>query len=191
MVKKRLSDLLQEETQKSSPPEGETTMEVTTISVNSPVDKVEEVASNPAEEDLTLVVEETTAKPTEPTKAELKVTVKELTQTVEQVNQNEASLDLQIVDLQSALSEQKELAIRLKKELKEAKDAAIYLAEANSKLPEQINILLPEKNVNTLKQEPKKLPQTSYKKSYRKLENLPKTQPQGSVNASNEMWLLD
>ncbi len=209
MVKKRLSDLLQEEAQKSSPPEGETTIEVTAIPVHSPVDEVQEAASNPAEEDLTLVVEEATAKRTHPTKAELEATVKELTQTVEEVRQKEATLEQQIDDLQSALSEQKELALRLKKELKEAKQAAVYLAEANSKLTEDINTLEQEKNINTLAQEknintleqeknintlkpePTIPRQTNYKKSYQKLENLPQKQPQGSIDASPQTWLLD
>ena len=200
MVKKRLSDLLQEEAQKSSPPEGETTIEVTAIPIHSPVDEVEEAASNSTESDPTLLVEETTAKRTNLTKVELEATVKELTQTVEQVRQKEATLEQQIVELQSALSEQKEFALRLKKELKEAKQAAVYLAEANSKLTEdinslekekKINTLEQEKNINTLKPEPKIPKQTNYKKSYQKLENLPQKQPQGSIDASPQTWLLD
>lgn len=102
---------------------------------------------------------------------------------MEQSHQNEASLNQQIVDLQSALSEQKELVERLKKELYEAKQAAVYLAETNSKLTEEIS---------TLRQETKKTQQiVTYRKTYQEPEYLPQTQPGESEDASAQMWLLD
>ena len=102
---------------------------------------------------------------------------------MEQLHQHEASLDQQIVDLQSALSEQKELVERLKKELYEAKQAAVYLAETNSKLTEEIH---------TSKKETKKTQQiVTYRKSYQEPEYLPQTQPGESEDTSAQMWLLD
>ncbi len=102
---------------------------------------------------------------------------------MEQSHEHEASLNQQIVDLQSVLSQQKELVEQLKKELYEAKQAAVYLAETNSKLTEEIH---------TLKQETKKTQEiVSYRKPYQELEYLPQTQPGEAEDASAQMWLLD
>jgi chromosome segregation ATPase len=194
MVKKRLSDLLQEEAQKS---QGETTIETTATPVDSPNGSAEH-NSHQAEEDSTPVVEQTTTRRTSPTKAELEVIIKELTHTVEQTHENETSLKQQIVDLQSALAEQKELVEQLKKELNEAKQAAVYLAQNNSQLAEELNALKQPAKAQPTKTQPTKVEPTqstsaiTYRKRYqRELQELPHEQPGGSVDDTSPMWLLD
>jgi len=200
MVKKRLSDLLQEEAQKFTPPEGESVIEVTAQAISEP--------------DV-LAAEETplqipAARRTTPTKADLEITIQELTETLEQSHEKEATLQKQVVDLQSAVSQQKALATKLTKELDEAKQAALHLADSKSKLIEEISSLKQEKeNVteansqlvaqsNALKQQQesyKPVKSTynplNYKKSYRSSEKLATTQPDESEDSSSAMWLLD
>lgn len=201
MVKKQqnsISKLLQEEAQKSPPQEGETTIETTATPVDSPNGSVEQHNSHQAEEDSTPVVEQTTTRRTNPTKAELEVIKKELKNTVEQAQENEASLKQQIVDLQSALSEQKESVEQLKKELNEAKQAAVYLAQNNSQLTEELNALKQPTKVQPTKTQLTKAQPTqntsaiTYRKRYqRELQELPHEQPGGSVDDTSPMWLLD
>lgn len=190
MAKKRLSDLLQEEAQKFSPPEGEPTIDVVAISDDSPStssdnDTGEEEDSAQLEEPLQ-AAETITSRRTTPTKAELEATVKELKEALEKAQQKETSLvkewketfekthqkeaslakelkealdkaqqkevsfQQQIIDLQSALSEQKELAAKLKSDLKDAKQAAVHLADANSKLTETISTLEAKKRKHSI-----------------------------------------
>ncbi|MBR8833514.1 MAG: hypothetical protein DSM106950_05600 [Stigonema ocellatum SAG 48.90 = DSM 106950] len=99
---------------------------------------------------------------------------------MEQAHENEASLKQEIVDLQSSSSDQKELVEQLKKELDEAKQAAVYLAQTNSKLTEEIG---------TLKHEPKTSKAITYRRQYRQPEHLPKKQP--GASDSFEIWLFD
>ncbi|MDZ8050505.1 MAG: hypothetical protein RMX68_011030 [Aulosira sp. ZfuVER01] len=207
MVKKRLSDLLQEEAQKFTPPEGESAIEVTAETVSE--------QNVPAAEELSTQTPEqsTSARRTTATKADLEVTIKELKETLEQSHQKEATLQKQVVDLQSAVSEQKALAKRLTKELDEAKKAALHLAESNSKLIEEINSLKQEKEkfaeanaklVEQVEQSSALKPQQetykpvkqtyhqdNYRKSYRTSEKLATTQPDESEDTSSQMWLLD
>jgi chromosome segregation ATPase len=194
MVKKRLSDLLQEEAQKSSPLASDPAIEVKATSVSSTSEEEteknvnldnKEVDSSLQEESMP-DVEQTNSRRTQPTKAELEATIKELKETLEQARENETSLGQQIVDLQSALSEQIELTERLKKELYEAKQAAIHLAEANTKLTEEIKALTSEKpNPN-----PNPKPVIA-KKSYRTVANIPVRPSDEQIQTPNQMWLLD
>ncbi|MBE9038509.1 hypothetical protein [aff. Roholtiella sp. LEGE 12411] len=213
MVKKRLTDLLQEEAQKFTPPEGESAIEVT----------AEEVAEETSAQEL----EQTSSRRTNLTKADLETAVKELTETLEKNHKKEAELQQQVVDLQSKLSEQQTSTERLTKELHEAKKTALQLAEANSQLIEETNASKqaekaksqPIKETSALKTAEKAKPQPieetsalkpvkenynplNYKKSHRSSEKLaqyqpdnqhqPDNQPNESADASNnEMWLLD
>lgn len=139
MVKKRVSvsDLLQEEAQKFTPSEGESAIEVTAEAVSEQNEPVAEESPTPEQS--------ATAKRTTPTKADLEVTINELKESLEQSQKKEATLEKQVVDLQAAVAEQKALAKRMTKELDEAKKAAIHLAESNSLLIEEINLLKQEK----------------------------------------------
>ncbi|MEH1816301.1 MAG: hypothetical protein V7K26_16665 [Nostoc sp.] len=209
--KQSLSDLLQEEAQKFTPPEGESAIEVTAEKI------VEEQASDD-EESLGQPLEPTSTKRS-PTKADLEAIVKELTSNLETSHKKEASLGLEITDLQSKLSkqktfvsEQKSLLEQLTKELDETKKTALQLAEANSLLIEEINSFKKEaeQKVEQKAEEKSKLvvKETSaikpvkdhynplnYKKSHRSSETLAQNQPQNQPNeypdSSNEMWLLD
>ncbi|PHM08384.1 hypothetical protein [Nostoc sp. 'Peltigera malacea cyanobiont' DB3992] len=209
--KQSLSDLLQEEAQKFTPPEGESAIEVTAEKI------VEEQASDD-EESLGQPLEPASTKRS-PTKADLEATVKELTSNLETSHKKEATLGQEITDLQSKLSkqktfvsEQKSLLEQLTKELDETKKAALQLAEANSLLIEEINSFKKEaeQKVEQKVEEKSKLvvKETSaikpvkdhynplnYKKSHRSSETLAQNQPQNQPNeypdSSNEMWLLD
>jgi chromosome segregation ATPase len=209
MVKKRVSvsDLLQEEAQKFTPPEGESVIEVTAQAVTE-----ENVAAAAVEEEAAeqTLEQGTTAKRTTPTKADLEATIQELKESLEQSQHKETTLQKQVVDLQSSVSEQKTLAKRLTKELDEAKKAALHLAESNSKLIEEINSLKQEKeNITesnsklteeitsltkpkeTYKPVKHSYHQDNYRKSYRTSEHLATTQPDESEDTSSQMWLLD
>ncbi|MDZ7996227.1 MAG: hypothetical protein RM022_011925 [Nostoc sp. EfeVER01] len=210
--KQSLSDLLQEEAQKFTPPEGESAIEVTAEKV------VEEQAASD-EESLGQPLEPASTKRTSPTKADLEATVKELTSNLETSHKKEASLGQEITDLQSKLSkqktfvsEQKSLLEQLTKELDETKKAALQLAEANSQLIEEINVFKKEAEQKAVQKVEEKsklvVKETSaikpvkdhynplnYKKSHRSSETLAQNQPQNQPNeypdSSNEMWLLD
>lgn len=139
MNKKRLSDLLRDEAQKS------------------PDESIEEVVNN-LEVDITLPETEpldetldehspvnTTSrtKRTTPTKAELETTLTELQEALQAAQMREESLGQQIVDLQLELQEQKllvktlqpilEQTNQLKTELEQAKKVILQLSEINSK----------------------------------------------------------
>ncbi|MEH2200985.1 hypothetical protein [Nostoc sp.] len=204
--KQSLSDLLQEEAQKFTPPEGESAIEVTAESI------AEEEASSD-EESSAQTLDPTSTKRTSPTKADLEATVKELTINLEKSHKKEASLGQEIADLQSKLSkqqtlvsEQKLLAQQVTKELDETKKTALQLAEANSLLIEEINALkqtaedksklaVAVKETSAIKPVKDHYNPLNYKKSHRSSETLAQAQPQNQPNeypdSSNEMWLLD
>ncbi|MEH2401978.1 MAG: hypothetical protein V7K18_13935 [Nostoc sp.] len=187
MVKKQsLSDLLQEEAQKFTPPEGESAIEVT-------AEKIAEEQASFDEESSAQTAESTSIKRTSPTKADLEATVKELTSNLEKSHENEASLGEEIADLQSKLSKQKTLASEHKllvqhvaKELDETKKTALQLAEANSHLIEEINALkqtaednskLVVKQTSAIKPVKEQYNPYNYKKSHRPSERLAPNQP--------------
>ncbi|MCC5631249.1 hypothetical protein LC613_26115 [Nostoc sphaeroides CHAB 2801] len=204
--KQSLSDLLQEEAQKFTPPEGESAIEITAQEI------AEELASSD-EESSAQTPELNSTKRTSPTKADLEATVKELTANLEKSHKNEASIGQEIADLQSKLSKQKTLASEQKslveqvtKELEETKKTALQLAEANSKLIEEINALkqtaednsklaVAVKETSAIKPVKEHYNPLNYKKSHRSSEKLAQNQPQNQPNeypdSSNEMWLLD
>jgi chromosome segregation ATPase len=191
MVKKRLSDLLQEEAHKSSPSDSESAIEVTATPVSSTSEEeteknvnleIEEAGSKSVQEESMPDDESTSARRTYATKAELEVTVKELREALEQANQTEASLQQKIADLQSTLAEHTELIDRLKKELQEAKQAAVHLAEANAKLMEEHKTATPERS------NPKPV---VAKNPYLPAPNLPVRPSDEQIQTPNQMWLLD
>ncbi|MBD2627123.1 hypothetical protein [Trichormus variabilis] len=189
MAKKNLSDLLQEEAQKFTPQVGDTAIEVT-------AKKVEEENSSPLEEEPA----STSNRRTTPTKADLEITIKELTTTLEKVQKKEVSLKEQISELKTDLSVQKALGERLTTELYETKKTALQLAESNSKLITEINEL---KKVNepvkeTVKEtfrEPVKETSRSLsinpKKSHRSPERLQEKPNQSNDNFADNTWLYD
>jgi translation initiation factor 2B subunit (eIF-2B alpha/beta/delta family) len=130
MPRKRLTDLLQEETQKFTPSPDESTIEVTAKPV------VETEISESEEKPL-----ETTAKSKTPTKADLEATIQNLQESLEKYQNQEISVQQEIAELKTALSEQKSLSEKLGKELYETKKTALKLAESNSKLIEEMEVL--------------------------------------------------
>ncbi|WYL94785.1 MAG: hypothetical protein HEQ35_13840 [Gloeotrichia echinulata IR180] len=200
MVKKRLSDLLQEEAEKFTPPQGEPVIEVTAEQVSEEnASALEELTT----ESPTQIPEPTTTKRTVPTKADLETTIKELQESLEQANQKQASLQQQVVDSQADVAEQKALAERLIKELDEAKQAAVHLAAANSLLIEEINALkaeteiykqqkeIPKQELEIQQHEKEAYNPLSYRKSHRSSIKLATKQPEEETDNSSQMWLLD
>ncbi|MBD2415827.1 hypothetical protein FACHB389_27330 [Nostoc calcicola FACHB-389] len=201
MAKKQsLSDLLQQEAQKFTSPEDESAIEVSAEEITQ-----EDAATD--EESSPQTVEPTTNRRTNPTKADLEVTIKDLTNNLEKSHQKEASLEQEITDLKSKLSrqttlasEQKTIAQQLTKELDETKKTALQLAEANSLLIEEINALkqtaedkskLVVKETSAIKPIKEHYNPLNYKKSHRSSEKLAQHQPDESDDSSNQMWLLD
>ncbi|MEH1934592.1 MAG: hypothetical protein V7L14_12905 [Nostoc sp.] len=202
--KQSLSDLLQEEAQKFTPPEGEPAIEVT-------AEKIADEQASSDEEFSAQTLELTSTKRTTPTKADLEAAVKELTTNLEKSHKKEASLGQELADLQSKLSKQKTFVSeqqsviqQLTKELEETKKTALQLAEANSQLIEEINALkqtaednskLVAKETSAIKPVKEHYNPLNYKKSHRSSETLAQNQPQNQPNeypdSSNEMWLLD
>lgn len=162
MAKKRLSDLLHEEAEKF--PNSETE-----VVVEAQVEEVLEEEADTEEAAETEEHDETRPKRTAPTKAELQAIVTELTtslalahQTVEsqqqQIAELQSELDIQrasVADLHSELESQRTSVTDLQKKLdraqpkknefEEAKKAALQLADANSKLIEEIEALKKDK----------------------------------------------
>ncbi len=152
-TKKRLSDLLREEAQKSP----------------SEAEAIQEAASEPLEPDPTLSetepIHETTDQPSPlntatstkriPTKAELETTVSELREALNESHGKENSLRQQIADLKSDLQEQKILLQKLlaeleptnqiKAELEQAKKVILQLLEDSSKNTQEVNTQRKEK----------------------------------------------
>lgn len=200
MVKKRLSDLLQEEAEKFTPIEGEPVIEITAenVSAENTLVEAEMIPESP-----TQTPEQTATRRTVPTKADLEATIKQLKDSLEQANQKQASLQQQVVASQAALSAQKELAERLTKDLEEAKQAAVHLAAANSQLIEENKTLKAE--IATYKQEKEAHKQeleihkpeketynpVNYRKSHRSSITLATKQPEEETDNSSQMWLLD
>ncbi|MBH8564775.1 hypothetical protein I8748_21755 [Nostoc sp. CENA67] len=192
MVKKRLSDLLQEEAQKLTPTE-ESAIEVDAV-------EIAEQDTSVAEESATSAPELNSTRRTNPTKADLEVMLKELKETLEQSQKNEKTLQEKITDLQSALSEQQAAAERLTKELNEAKNTALQLAEANSKLIEENNSFKQEKenkaavkekeNKSSIQVREKYNP-SDYRKSHRISEKLPEAPKDTNDDFSSNTWLYD
>ena len=138
MARKRLSDLLEEETKKVTQIEDAAAIDVKATPVEHSSVEENEKATDPR-----------STKRTNVTKADLEATVKELKETLEQAHQNEATFEHQISDLQSALSKQEGLASELKKELHEAKklaDLEVTVQELQEKLEQA------QHNEETLKQ---------------------------------------
>ncbi|HBL14162.1 MAG TPA: hypothetical protein DD379_22785 [Cyanobacteria bacterium UBA11162] len=176
MVKKRLTDLLREEVDKSPEPEGETVQETTPEQVlDQDTEAVEESVMNTRTR--------ANAKPSTATKAELEETVTQLKAALEEAQQREttlaelkdaleeaktkeSSLQEQVTNLQSDLQHQKESFDKLQKELEkidklktefeQAKNAAVQLAQANEKLTKEIELL--KKGNESVKETPTQSP---------------------------------
>jgi DNA repair exonuclease SbcCD ATPase subunit len=194
MVKKSLSDLLQEEAQKFTPNVGEPVIEVSAQAI------VEPDAVSVAEEITIPTSEAAMGRRSHPTKADLEVKLKQLQLNLEQAKETEKNLQQTISNLQATLAEQETVVERLKKELYDAKKAALQLAQENSKLIEENN------SVKTTKQEPEnpkpvpaKAPAPynplSYRKSYRPVDRQPQPQPKPSSETPDDFaantWLYD
>ncbi|MBH8573446.1 hypothetical protein I8752_10550 [Nostocaceae cyanobacterium CENA369] len=194
MVKKRLSDLLQEEAEKLTPTQSESAIEVAAVEVAEDTSE--------AEESPTQTQELTSNRRTNPTKADLEVTIKELKETLEQSQKNEKTLQQQITELKSAASEQKASTQRLTKELDDAKKTVLQLAEANSKLIEENNLLKQEKenksstiqvkeNKSSSIQVKEKYNPVAYRKSHRIAEKMPEQPADTNDDFANNTWLYD
>jgi uncharacterized phage infection (PIP) family protein YhgE len=155
MAKKSLTDLLREEVEKSPELEGEKVQEMTTVEKSqmnkSPNPNIRR--SSPTKADLEATITELKAALD---KAEKKAKDKEKTfadlkDALEEAHKKEETLQQQIADLQSDLQQQQESVQKLQKELekiahlktdfKQAKNAAVQLAEANEKLTQEIKAL--------------------------------------------------
>ncbi|QSJ18587.1 hypothetical protein JYQ62_07400 [Nostoc sp. UHCC 0702] len=188
MAKKSISDLLQEEAQKLTPTVEESAIEVDAVEI--------------AEQDdsATPTPEANSTRRTNPTKADLEVTIKELKETLEQSQKKEKTLQQKITNLQSALSEQQAAAERLTKDLSEAKNTVLQLADANSQLIEENNSLKQEKenkaavkekeNKSSIQVKEKYNP-VGYKKSHRISEKLPESPKDTNDDFSSNTWLYD
>jgi uncharacterized protein involved in exopolysaccharide biosynthesis len=184
MAKKDLSDLLQEEVQRFTPQVGETAIEVT-------AQEVVEQHSSTTEDSIPTANRRTT-----PTKAHLEVTIKDLTTTLEKSQKKEVSLREQISDLKADLSTQNALVERLTTELHETKKTALQLAEYNSQLIAEIEVLKkPQEPVKEAVREPVKQISQSLsinpKKSYRSPERLQELPNQANDDFANNTWLYD
>lgn len=193
--KHSLSDLIQEEAQKFTPTADESAIEVT-------AEAVTEDTETPADSSKQ-IPEPSATKRTNPTKADLEVTIKELQTSLAASQAHEKTLEQQIVELQSALAEQQTSVERLTKELYDAKKTILQLAEANSQLIEESQTLKQEQEASkAAKQqaqvaiqkqpEPKSYkPVLSYRKSHRTPEQMPVQQSEAQDDFSANTWLYD
>jgi len=147
MTKKRLADLLREEAQQSPELETEAIQETapdqplepdTTLSETEPLD---ETTAEPSPVDPSAAARAKRLGP--PTKADLEMTVAELSEALQSAHGRENFLQQQLANLQLDLQEQKRLvqnlqaaleqAEQLKVEFEQAKEVILKLTEANSK----------------------------------------------------------
>ncbi|WP_414549120.1 hypothetical protein [Anabaena sp. CCY 0017] len=192
MVKKHLSDLIQEEAQKLIPLENQSVIEVK-------AEKVTEENSLTTDKLPTLSHKQTPLKEAMSTNNNLEITIQELKQNLEESQDKGKSLQKQIVDLQSVLYEKQVLIERLTKELHEAKQDALHLAEANSQLIEESKAptpvknnqpAIPEKESKSAIQVKAKYNPVGYKKSHQVPEYLLERQKEGD-NFADNTWLYD
>ncbi|MGB3205144.1 MAG: hypothetical protein WBB28_09165 [Crinalium sp.] len=132
MVRKKLSDMIQQEVKKSPDANAESVIEVKAEKVVEPKAEIEALPDDQSHQEDTL-----------------KATVADLQAALAQAKENEANLQQQISSLKSDLDQHKSLvdkvkqdldkANSLKKELEETKQAALKLAEANSTLIAEMN----------------------------------------------------
>ncbi|MBH8552306.1 hypothetical protein I8751_07950 [Nostocaceae cyanobacterium CENA357] len=196
MVKKQsLSDLIQEEAQKLTPTEDESTIEVQ-------AEKVVEENTLAADTSSTETPEPTSARRTNPTKADLEVIIKELKETLEQSQKKEKTFQKKLADLQAALSEQQASAERLTKELNETKKTALQLAEANSKLIEENKVakqeqeiehkaLVKEQEKSSAIQVKEKYNPIAYRKSHLATQKMPQQPIDTNDDFADNTWLYD
>jgi chromosome segregation ATPase len=194
--KKRLTDLLQEETQKFTPAHDDSTIEVS-------AEKVVETENDESEE-----VDKTSAKKTPtnstksktPTKADLELKIQELQENIEQYQIQETDLKQEISAIKTELSEQKTLAERLAKELYETKKTALQLAESNSKLIDEMKELKdqpapqPEPKQETKKQPVKEGSKSlvyNPHKSYRPAPRVVMKENNNNDDFKDKTWLFD
>jgi hypothetical protein len=185
MARKRLADLLQEEAQKPALTPEESTIEVTATSAD---DNALEVETNGVlgEVQETIVDLKATLKEAQKKEAALQEKNDELEATVKEAQKKEAALQERNLDLESNLE-------RLTKELHQAKQDAIHLAQTNTQLMEESRVY----KEPTQKEAPKQIA-TYRKSSYALSRKLAPTQPHNQTedsdeenNSSNQMWLLD
>jgi chromosome segregation ATPase len=175
MTKKRLADLLQEETQKSPDLETDIIQEPAPDQPSEPdptVSEAEPLYETTEEPSPVKMSASPQAKRTSPTKAELETTVTELREALQAAKGKEDFLQQQITDLQSDLHEQKILVQKLQAELgqtneikaefEQAKKVILQLSEASSKPTQEVNTRKKEnKDFSSQKLALKKLPQHS------------------------------
>lgn len=184
MVKQNLSESLQQEAQKLILLENEAAIEVTAQEVT----------------EQNLLATEQLLKPHDAAMSsskDLETTVEKLKQTLEEYQNKEKTLQKQIVDLQSNLYEKQVLTERLTKELHEAKQTALQLAESNSQLIQQSKSHIPLKEdksaipkKESAIQVKEKYNPVGYKKSHRVPEHLLQRQKEGD-NFADNTWLYD
>jgi chromosome segregation ATPase len=150
MVKRRLTELIQNEAQKIPTPAQDSVIDVTATAVVASEEKeeIQDIKPKKSTENVEIrenIEEKNNSKPTHLTKVDLESTVKELNESLGKAHENEINLQQEIDKLKSTLSEQEAKSKNLAKELQEAKTAAIHLADANSQLNTEISILKQEK----------------------------------------------
>ncbi|MEA5620175.1 hypothetical protein VB711_20335 [Cronbergia sp. UHCC 0137] len=187
MVEKRLTDLLQEESQKFTSIEGEST-----IDINAEAITEEDAPETSTQINLELTVKELQQMIDKSQKQELDLQqqVSDLKTAFDKSQKQEIVLQQQVINLQTALFEQKPLAERLTKELEEAKQTILQLVEANSKLIAEINDL---RRVKEPEAQPVRAITKSInpKKSHRSPERLQERPTQSNENFADNTWLYD
>lgn len=194
--KKRLTDLLQEETQKFTPSDDESTIEVSAEKVVET--EIMETNQTPVKKTSTNSTKSKTI-----TKADLEAKIKELQSHIQEYQTQETDFKQEISDLKTALDEQKNLAERLAKELYETKKTALQLAESNSKLIEEMKELRsqdkpkPENRQETkkssiqpVKESPKNLVYNPHK-SYRPAPRVVIKENNNNDEFKDKTWLFD
>lgn len=192
MIKKHRAELVQEEGEKLTPMENQSVIEVK-------AEKLTEETIVTTEELRQPKPKQTPEQDNITSKNDLEITIQQLKQTLEEYHNKEKILHQQIVDLQSALYEKQVLTEKLTKELHEAKQTALQLAEANSKLIAESNstVQVKQKNSPTPAKEEKSAIQVKEKYSpvnYRKSRRIPEhliERKKPDDNFAENTWLYD
>ena len=149
------------------------------------------------EESPTKAADKVEAEPVNPNPIDFEAIIADLRANLEQSRQRESYFLQQISEMKTELSDQKKLVSKLQKdkeqshlksELEQAKKTALELAEANSKLIEEVKAFKKEKEKEKEKQEAKPIASS---RIIQKIEKLPPEKPRKPADFAETTWLLD
>lgn len=188
MARKKLADLIQAEAQ----------TEIQTPAKKytpSSTDSVIEIAAEPVKETATVIqdIQQTSASDfISVQESRLLAKIKDLQDTIINLQEKRMALQQQVNDLQIALAERQTLIEKLNQELDETKKTALQLADSNSNLLEEIELLKKRTpSPAIVKKDIYHPAQSHYKKDHRQLPVMKEKPESNKEDFGKNTWLYD